>query len=278
MRWEWLLVPIPLALLLVFSTGVAMLLSALYVPYRDVRPIWEVTLQALFYATPILYPIELLAEHSPAIAKIALMNPIAALIQEARHLLVGAPSLTEALGSTALLAGPVVIGIGVTALGFWVFDRMAPRDQLHVAEEAGVAGVIDRFATDRDDEAGSLADRRAFVGRVRRVLRAGHRVRVKRLDELDRAPVELDRPAEVGVEGLLDAVRSEPDGRLDDRDRRGAGPLTQADSVGDVVGMAVGQKHVGRLNLFGRVDGDRIVGLEKRVDHHRRIALGDLEA
>ena len=126
-RWEWLLVPIPLALLLVFSTGVAMLLSALYVPYRDVRPIWEVTLQALFYATPILYPIELLAEHSPALAKIALMNPIAALIQEARHLLVGAPSLTEALGSTALLAGPVVIGIGVTALGFWVFDRMAPR-------------------------------------------------------------------------------------------------------------------------------------------------------
>jgi len=126
-RWEWLLLPIPLALLLVFSTGVAMLLSALYVPYRDVRPIWEVTLQALFYATPILYPIELLAEHSPALAKIALMNPIAALIQETRHLLVGAPSLTEALGSTALLAGPVVIGIGVTALGFWVFDRMAPR-------------------------------------------------------------------------------------------------------------------------------------------------------
>jgi len=126
-RWEWLLLPIPLALLLVFSTGVAMLLSALYVPYRDVRPIWEVTLQGLFYATPILYPIELLANHSPFLAKIALMNPIAALIQEARHLLVGAPSLTEALGSTALLAGPVVIGIGVTVLGFWVFDRMAPR-------------------------------------------------------------------------------------------------------------------------------------------------------
>jgi ABC-2 type transport system permease protein len=130
-RWEWLLLGLPLALLVVFSTGVAMLLSALYVPYRDVRPIWEVVLQALFYATPILYPIELLAAHSPTLAKIALMNPVAALIQEARHLLVGAPSLTDALGSTALVAGPVAILIGVTWLGFWVFDRMAPR----VAEE-----------------------------------------------------------------------------------------------------------------------------------------------
>ncbi|MCA1682741.1 MAG: ABC transporter permease [Actinobacteria bacterium] len=126
-RWEWLLLPVPFALLLVFSTGVAMLLSALYVPYRDVRPIWEVVLQALFYATPILYPIELLAKHSPTLAKIALMNPIAALIQEGRHLLTGAPSLSDVLGSTALIAAPVAIGIGVTVLGFWVFDRMAPR-------------------------------------------------------------------------------------------------------------------------------------------------------
>jgi len=126
-RWTWLVLPIPLALLLVFSTGVAMLLSALYVPYRDVRPIWEVVLQALFYATPILYPIELLAAHSPTLAKIALCNPIAALIQESRHLLVGAPSLSDALGSTALVAAPLAILVGMTALGFWVFDRMAPR-------------------------------------------------------------------------------------------------------------------------------------------------------
>jgi len=126
-RWEWLLLPIPIALLLVFATGVAMLLSALYVPYRDVRPIWEVMLQALFYATPILYPIELLAAHSQTLAKIALMNPIAALIQEERHLLVGAPSLTHVLGSTVLVAGPAAILIAVTGLGFRVFGRMAPR-------------------------------------------------------------------------------------------------------------------------------------------------------
>ena len=126
-RWTWLLLPLPFVLLLVFATGVAMLLSALYVRYRDVQPIWDVVLQALFYATPILYPIELLAAKYDTLAKIALLNPIAALIQEARHLLTGAPSLSESLGSTALIAAPVAILIGVTMLGFWVFDRMAPR-------------------------------------------------------------------------------------------------------------------------------------------------------
>jgi ABC-2 type transport system permease protein len=126
-RWTWLLLPIPLLLMLVFATAVAMLLSALYVRYRDVRPIWEVVLQALFYATPILYPIEAVIGHSEPLAKIALMNPIAALIQEARHLLVGGTSLTDALGSTVLVAVPLAILVGVTWLGVVVFDRMAPR-------------------------------------------------------------------------------------------------------------------------------------------------------
>ncbi len=125
-RWSWLLLPIPLALMLVFATGVAMLLSALYVRYRDIRPIWEVVLQALFYATPILYPIEAVIGRSETLAKIALLNPIAAIIQEGRHLLVGGTSLSDALGSTTLIAVPLVILVGVTWLGLRVFDRMAP--------------------------------------------------------------------------------------------------------------------------------------------------------
>jgi ABC-2 type transport system permease protein len=126
-RWTWLLLPIPLVLMLVFATGVAMLLSALYVRYRDVRPIWDVVLQALFYATPVLYPIERVIEHSQTLATLALLNPLAALIQESRHLLTGAPPVTEALGAPGLVAIPVALLAGVTWLGFRVFDRMAPR-------------------------------------------------------------------------------------------------------------------------------------------------------
>jgi ABC-2 type transport system permease protein len=125
-RWSWLALPIPFALMLVFATGVAMMLSALYVRYRDVRPIWEVVLQALFYATPILYPIEAVVKHSETLAKIALVNPIATLVQESRHLLVGAPSPESVLGSPALLLLPLAILVGVTWLGVRVFVRMAP--------------------------------------------------------------------------------------------------------------------------------------------------------
>src|SRR5688572_5389075 len=52
-RVEWLgLFPL-VVLLVMFSTGVTMLLSALYVRYRDMQPIWDVALQMLFYASPV---------------------------------------------------------------------------------------------------------------------------------------------------------------------------------------------------------------------------------
>src|SRR5919199_3183094 len=68
-RWTWLLLPLPLVGLVLLGTVLGMLLSALYVPFRDVKPIWDVVSQALFYATPILYPIEKVAERSDALVK-----------------------------------------------------------------------------------------------------------------------------------------------------------------------------------------------------------------
>ncbi|HEV3129856.1 MAG TPA: ABC transporter permease, partial [Solirubrobacteraceae bacterium] len=48
---RWLeMIPI-VAAFVVMATGIGMLLAALYVRYRDVAPIWEVALQAWFYAT-----------------------------------------------------------------------------------------------------------------------------------------------------------------------------------------------------------------------------------
>jgi ABC-2 type transport system permease protein len=133
-RLSWLEMPFIVAILAVFALGLAMLLSVLFVRYRDIEPIWDVVLQVLFYATPIFYPIELVVEQGyPGLAKVLLCNPLAALIQQARHALIDPShsSVAHALGSYALVLVPLTIVVIVAGVGFAVFDRQAPR----IAEE-----------------------------------------------------------------------------------------------------------------------------------------------
>ena len=61
-------------------------------------------------------------------------------------------------------------------------------------------------------------------------------------------------------------------------DAVGAGALGDRDRVGHVVGVAVGDRDVGRLDLLGGRHRGRVVGLEERVDQHRRLPLAQLEA
>jgi ABC-2 type transport system permease protein len=133
-RWSWLqLIPL-LGALGVLTTGIAMLLSALYVRYRDVEPIWEVMLQVLFYASPILYPIELVAKQGgQGVQEAMMLSPLAAILQQMRHAVIdpNAASAGEAAGGWIWMLIPLGIIIGVFALGFWVFNREAPR----IAEE-----------------------------------------------------------------------------------------------------------------------------------------------
>lgn len=128
-QWTWLLVPIPLMFLMLFAVGVSLMLSSLFVSFRDVRPIWEVILQALFYATPVIYPIEVLADKNDTIAHVALMNPIATVIQETRHLVLDhdTPSAADAIGDPALLLVPLSIVVAAMIAGYVIFDRLAPR-------------------------------------------------------------------------------------------------------------------------------------------------------
>ncbi len=125
-RVSWLEV-VPLLLLLVlFATSVAMLLSALYVRYRDMQPIWEVALQILFYASPIIYVISFLPDN---IERPAMANPIATIVTQWRHAVIdsGAPSAAEAIGGGARLLIPFAVVLATFALGLWVFTREAPR-------------------------------------------------------------------------------------------------------------------------------------------------------
>lgn len=133
-RLSWLELPLVLVLLFVFSIGVAAILSAAYVRARDLNPIWDVTTQALFYLTPVLYPIQLVIDRSSeTVANLLMLNPLAALIQQARHAIVGSsqPSAAEAIGGAPRLLIPLAVIFLTFAFGIWLFSRMAPK----VAEE-----------------------------------------------------------------------------------------------------------------------------------------------
>jgi ABC-2 type transport system permease protein len=123
-RWSWLeFVPL-LVLLVMLAVGIGMLLAALYPRFRDVAPIWDVTSQILFYASPVLYVVTLVPENyrDPY-----LLNPVAAVLTQVQHALVTdrVPSPTSLIGGWVVV--PLAIIFGVFVLGVWVFNREAPR-------------------------------------------------------------------------------------------------------------------------------------------------------
>jgi len=128
----WLLLPVFLLALILLVLGFAMLLSALFVRYRDVKPIWEVVLQMTFYGTPIIYAIETI-DAAAGVKEAIMLNPLAAIVQEVRHAVIDpdAPTAFAIVGNDLLLLIPAATIVGVFALGFWVFSREAPR----IAEE-----------------------------------------------------------------------------------------------------------------------------------------------
>jgi ABC-2 type transport system permease protein len=91
LTWRAIIILPLVAELFVLSLGLAFFLSALYVRFRDVSYIWEVIMQGAFYATPILYPLSLIPHRA---AKFLILNPLAQIIQDARHVLVTTDSET----------------------------------------------------------------------------------------------------------------------------------------------------------------------------------------
>jgi ABC-2 type transport system permease protein len=130
--WTWLLFPIALALLFVFTAAVGMALSVLYVRFRDVAIIWTVVAQVLFYATPILYPVDF--KPGGDFEHLLMVNPLAVIFEQVRIWILAepqAPTIVEAAGGWLGLVPAAVIFVSVCAFGAWIFNREAPK----IAEE-----------------------------------------------------------------------------------------------------------------------------------------------
>jgi ABC-2 type transport system permease protein len=129
-HWTWLLFPVVLALLLVFTIAVSMLVASLYPRFRDMAIIWTVLSTVLFYGTPVLYPIDVVPN---TLRDVIMLNPLAPLFESARAWIIdpGAPSAADAAGGFVRLLAPIAIYAAICAVAVWIFNREAPR----IAEE-----------------------------------------------------------------------------------------------------------------------------------------------
>lgn len=125
LRGTVIFVPILILELFVFALAVAFFLSAVYVRFRDINYIWEVVMQAAFYATPILYPLSFVTDRSELVAKIMLLNPIAQIIQDVRYVLITPSTQTIALLYETRLARliPFTMALVLVVLAAWYFRK-----------------------------------------------------------------------------------------------------------------------------------------------------------
>ena len=124
--WTWLLLPVGLVPLTMLTTAVAMLVSVLYVRFRDMLIIWTVSATVLFYATPLLYPIEVAPD---GLRAPMMVNPLAVIFEQMRVWIIdpSAPDAAEAAGGVARLIPATVIFVGVCVLAWRIFTRQAPK-------------------------------------------------------------------------------------------------------------------------------------------------------
>ena len=125
-RWSWLGFPLLLGALIVLTTAVSMIVSSLFPRFRDMAIIWTVVSAVLFYASPVLYPIDKVPSD---LRGVFLINPFAPLLELARKWVIDpdAPGPVAVAGGRLQLLAPVAVYLGTCWLAAWLFRREAPR-------------------------------------------------------------------------------------------------------------------------------------------------------
>ena len=109
--WLFLLLVVPIALLMVFNIGVGLILSALYVFFKDVQYLWGVFTMLLMYMSAIFYTT---TGYAPLIQQLFYLNPVYAYISYFRQIVID--GIVPSVGLHALCIGYAVLALGVGAL------------------------------------------------------------------------------------------------------------------------------------------------------------------
>jgi ABC-type polysaccharide/polyol phosphate export permease len=110
---------VPLFALVCLTLGIGLALSALYVYYRDIPYLYELAYFAIFVATPVFYPLEII---DPKYRPIIEYNPLSLIVEQIREIAVRdeAPSILKLLVAVSAC-------LGVFGLGTLLFNRASRR-------------------------------------------------------------------------------------------------------------------------------------------------------
>lgn len=113
--WRWVMLLYPVCLLVCFNIGVGMILSALYVFFRDIQYLWSVFTRLLMYMSAIFYTID---RYSPAVQNVFLLNPVYLFIRYFREIVIDMtiPSVWFHL----LMLADTLIAVGI---GCWMYKK-----------------------------------------------------------------------------------------------------------------------------------------------------------
>lgn len=121
LSWTVLLTPLLLVLLALFAMGVGFIVSLFNVYYRDVNYLVSITLQLLFYGTPIIYPFSLVQDKAPhAVALIVAANPLTQFVGASRDIF-----YLEQVPSTGRIIGLIVASVATFIVGWAIFAHGA---------------------------------------------------------------------------------------------------------------------------------------------------------
>ena len=113
--WRMFLLVYPIFFLVLFNIGVGMILSALYVFFRDMQYLWQVATRLIMYMSAIFYTLD---KYSPAVQRAFLANPVYLFIRYFRliviDMIVPSPQYHLLMAAVALL----FFGIGC-----WVYKK-----------------------------------------------------------------------------------------------------------------------------------------------------------
>ena len=113
--WKIVCLIYPICCLALFNIGVGLILSALFVFFRDIQYLWSIFTQLLLYMSAVFYTID---RYSPMVKRLFLLNPVYLFIRYFRKIVIEATIPT--IWFHMLMLADVAIVLG---LGCWMYKK-----------------------------------------------------------------------------------------------------------------------------------------------------------